>query len=417
MKNKLKSLTLRDISLIAFSVLCSLLLWVYVTSTEGDEYTEVFSGVNVVFEGETTMREARGLVLTSRGTSTVRVSITGSRRTVSNLDSSKLTAIIDLSTISGAGVYTNSYEIRYPSGIDASALTVNYKAPENITFVVDRLNTKTVEVQGVFNGSAAEGYSAEPLEFEPASVRVSGPQNVLEQISYAWVEINRDDVDRTLTIESDYVLCDKDGNIIDDDSITLESETVTVTLPITAIKEVDLKLNIISGGGATEENNVKYSIDPETITLSGDADVLAGINSIQLATIDLSDVDESDSGTVTIVIPNDTEILIGPKEATYTLEIKGLEKKAVRVTNFSYQNCTEGYNAEIIQDSLDVVIRGDKTALSEINANNVRAVADLAGFGQETGILSVPAKIYIDGSTEVGAVGEYNIYVNVTAKR
>lgn len=412
-KNRENKLTLKTVALMAFSLFCAMLLWIYVTSTEGESYTDSFSGVNVVFEGENTMREARGLVITSRGSSTVRVSLTGSRRSISQLDASKITAVIDLSTISGAGVYTSSYKISYPAGFDGSALTVNYKTPENITFVVDKLNTKQVEVSGIFNGSAAEGYSAEPLKFEPNSIRISGPTASLEKVDHAWVEINREDVDRTLTIESDYVLCDADGNIIEDEAITLESDTVTVTLPITAIKEVELSLNLISGGGATAEN-VKYDIEPEKITLSGDADVLAGINTIQIETIDLSEIDEDASDTVAIVIPNDTEILNGPKEATYTLEIRGLEKKTVRVTNITCKNCTEGYTAEIVSEALDVIIRGVKTELEEISDINVRAVADLADYGSATGILSVPVSIYIDGATSVGAVGIYNVYVNVT---
>ena len=415
MKNDKKEhrLTPKDAAMMAFSLLCALLLWVYVTSTEGDNYTDSFSGVNVVFEGENTMREARGLVITSRGSSTVRVSLTGSRRSISQLDASKITAVIDLSTISGAGVYTSSYKINYPAGFDGSALTVNYKTPENITFVVDKLNTKQIEVEGIFNGSAAEGYSAEPLQFEPNSVRISGPTASLEKVDHAWVEINRENVDRTLTIESDYVLCDADGNIIEDDAITLESSTVTVTLPITAIKEVELSLNFLPGGGATADN-VKWEIDPKKITLSGDADVLAGINTIQVETVDLAEVDETASDTVAIVIPNDTEILIGPKDATYTVEVRGLEKKTVRVTNITCKNCTDGYSAEIISENLDVIIRGEKSALEGISDVNVRAVADLADYGSATGVVSVPVSIYIDGSTSVGAVGIYNVYVNVT---
>jgi YbbR domain-containing protein len=411
--NKKPRLTLKNAAMMAFSLLCALLLWVYVTSTEGDNYTDSFSGVNVVFEGENTMREARGLVITSRGSSTVRVSLTGSRRSIAQLDASKITAVIDLSTISGAGVYTSSYKINYPAGFDGSALTVNYKTPENITFVVDKLNTKQIEVEGVFNGSAAEGYSAEPLQFEPNSVRISGPTASLEKVDHAWVEINRENVDRTLTIESDYVLCDADGNVIEDDAITLESGTVTVTLPITAIKEVELSLNFLPGGGATSDN-VKWEIDPKKITLSGDADVLAGINTIQVETVDLAEVDETASDTVAIVIPNDTEILIGPKDATYTVEVRGLEKKTVRVTNITCKNCTEGYSAEIISENLDVIIRGEKSALEAISDVNVRAVADLADYGSATGVVSVPVSIYIDGSTSVGAVGIYNVYINVT---
>jgi len=52
--------------------------------------------------------------------------------------------------------------------------------------------------------------------------------------------------------------------------------------------------------------------------------------------------------------------------------------------------------------------------LAEIAENNIRIVADLAGYGDTQGLLNVPVKIYVDGTTEAGAVGEYKIYVNIT---
>ncbi len=418
MKNKfnVKKISLTSVLLCVFSLLCSLLLWVYVTSTEKNDYTETFNGVKVVFDGESIMRESRGLVITSRGVTSVKVSITGDRRTISKLDAADLTAVIDLSSISSSGRYTNSsYKIAFPTGIDSSTLEVTSKIPESITFEVDKLSTKTVPVEGVFNGSVAEGYSAEPLEFEPNSVKISGPQSSIEKVESAWVEVSRQDVDKTLTFESDYVLRDADDNVIDDDDIQLESDTVTVTLPIIVIKEVSLQVNLINGGGATDKN-VKLSIEPSTVTLSGDVDVLAGVNNITVATIDLSDIKDSMTESYELNLPNDTQILIGPKRVEVTVELTGLETKAMTCTNISCININENYEVDILNEELSVNIRGSSEALASVADHNIRAVADLKDFGYATGFATVPVKIYIDGSTETGAFGEYNIFINVRVK-
>lgn len=412
-KFNIKKPTLTMVLKIIFSLLCALLLWVYVTSTESDDYTERFTNIPVVFEGEATMRESRGLVITSQDVTSVNISISGSRRVVYKLDEVDLTAVVDLSNISTTGHYDVQYRINYPTGVDSSSLTVSAKSPETVSLVVDKLSRKTVEVYGVFNGSPDEGYSAEPLEFSPNTVTIYGPQNALEMVDKAWVEVSREDVDKTLTFESDFVLVDADGNVVEDASIEAETDTVTVTLPIISIKDIDLTIRILPGGGATEDN-VKYSIDPSSITLSGDSDTLAGTNNIDIATIDLAEVDGSMTETFKIIIPNNTEILNGPQEATVTLEITGLEKKRVNVTNFSCTNVTEGYEADIMVDSLDVDIRGTEDVLKNISDINVRAVADLTDFGTATGILLVPVKIYVDGTTEAGAIGEYKVYVNVS---
>lgn len=409
-KKPLRSMVLR----LLLSFFCAMLFWVFVTSTEAEDYSQSFSGIQVVFEGESTMRESRGLVITDRNSTSVRVSISGSRRVISNLDAADLTAVIDLRTITSTGHYTSAYRINFPAGVDSSNLTVNTRSPESVSFDVDRLSTKSVELVGVFNGSAADGFSAEPIVFEPGTVIISGPQNALDKVDHAYVEVSREDVDKTLSFESSYILRDAEGNEVEDDSIQLENETVLVTLPIISIKEVDLTLRILPGGGATSEN-VKYDIEPKSIVLSGDSDALAGINNIDLATIDLSEIeDDTFTEVYKIVIPNNTEILSGPKEAELTLEINGLQKKRFTVTNFSCINLTEGYEAEVMVDDLAVNIRGPEDVLRNISDVNVRAVADLSAFGSATGIVSAPVRIEIDGTTQAGAVGDYEIYVNIS---
>lgn len=412
-KFKFRKPTLTMVLMIVFSLLCSLLLWVYVTSTEGDEITQTFSGVKVVFDGEDSIRESKGLVITTSQATSVRIQITGSRRALSKIEAADLSAVIDISSISTVGTYTSAYKITFPTGVDSGSLTVRSRTPENITFQVDKLNTKAVEVKGIFNGSAADGYSVGTLQFSPNTVEVSGPAASLDKVSYAWVEVDRDNVDKTLTFDSAFVLMDANGNEIKDTSIQTETDTVNVTLPITAIKTVDLTVNLVAGGGATKDD-VQCTVEPSSITLSGDTDTLAGINNISLATIDLADVEDTMTQTYTIVIPNNTEIVDGPKEATVTVKIKGLSTKKVTVTNFSCTDITQGYTASVLVENLDVIIRGPEDVLSGISDVNVRAVADLTDFGTATGILSVPVKIYIDGTTEAGAIGEYKVYVNVS---
>lgn len=399
--------------MIAFSLICALILWVYVTSTEGDEHTRVFNGVRLIYEGETALRDTKDLVITSRDATSVRVSITGKRRIIAQLDAADLSATIDLSSITSPNGYVSTYKINYPSGIDTSSLQINSMTPETVSYRVDKLSRKTVPVKGVFNGSPAEGFSAEPLEFSPSSVTISGPAASLANVEDAWIEVNRDNVDKTQTFVSDYKLRDADGSFIEDELIVCEDQNVTVTLPVISVKEVKLAVNILPGAGATEDD-LKISIEPKSVVIAGDADILAGTNTIYLENIDLADIDESFTETYPIVIPNNTEMLSGQKEATVTIEVKGLAKKTVSITNFSFKNETPGYVPEVMSKSLEVVLRGPQDVLDNISDVNVRAVADLAEFGSATGIVSAPVKIYIDGTTEAGALGEYQIYVNIS---
>ncbi len=414
--NKIKA-NKNKILLVILALFCSIMLWVYVTNLEGEVDEVPYTGVKVVLEGEEAMRDSRGLIITSLGTRNVRVTVSGAPRVLARLAAADMSAVIDLSNISTTGYYSLAPKVTFSSAFNSSDLVGTVTSPSTISFYVDKLSTKTIEVKGINNGSTAEGFSAEPLEFTPGTVKISGPETSLAQVDHAWIEVNREDVDGTLTFESTYVLRDKDNNVIEDDSITLESDTVTVTLPVIAIKEVDLIIATIPGGGASDENVIK-NIEPSAkITLSGDAEVLEGVNSILLDTIDLSKVDGVYTQTYTIVIPNDTEIIGTQREVTVSLEVVGLDTKRVNIPreNLSFINLTDGFEAEIMDAALNnVTIRGLTEDLAGVSAENVRAVADLAEYGTATGIFSVPVKVYINGSTSVGAIGEYKLYISIT---
>ena len=411
-----KESTLSIVAYVVFSLVCSLLIWVYVTESNGGETDRPFPGVMVVFEGESAMRDTRGLIISERDTTSAKVTISGNRRSLSVLDSADLKLVIDLSDITSPGNYSLAPKVEYPRRIDTSTITSATITPEVISFYVDKLSVRPVPVTGVFNGSAAEGYSADPLEFDTETIRIYGPEKIISQVDHALVEVSRTDVDKTLNFEAAYTLIDVDGNRFESDEVTFDRETVNVTLPINAVKEVSLTVDLVPGAGATRDN-VKWSIDPATITLTGDAETLDGVNSISIAKIDLSKVDEALTESYKIVLPNDTESTDGIKEATLTLEMQGLAKKTVSIeqANISCTNVSQGYEAVIMNGSLDnVVIRGPENVLRGITDNNVRAVADLTDYGTATGILSVPVRIVINGTTEAGAYGEYKVYINVT---
>ena len=370
----------------------------------------------VVFEGESEMRDTRGLIISEREATTGKVALSGNRRTLAVLDSADLKLVINLNDIMTTGYYSLAPKVEYPRRVDAGTITQATISPEVISFYVDKLSVRPVPVTGVFNGSAAEGYSADPLEFDTETIRIYGPEKIISQIDHAQVEVSRTDVDKTLSFEASYTLVDAEGNKFESDEITFDRDTVHVTLPISAVKEVDLVVDLIPGAGATRDN-AKWSVEPKTITLNGDAETLEGVNSISIAQIDLAKVDEALTETFKIVLPNDTESTDGIKEATLTLELQGLAKKTVSIeqSNISCTNVSQGYEAVVMNGSLDnVVLRGPESVLRGITDNNIRAVADLSEYGTATGILSVPVRIVINGTTEAGAYGDYKVYINVT---
>ena len=416
MKTNIKKLYNSRAFWVIISLICSVIMWVYVASVETEEFKQTFRGVRVQLVGETLLRDSKNLVITDMDTSTVTVEVVGPRRIVGSLDSDSLYAQIDVSKLSRAAYTSQQYSVIFPDGTDTGNLSVTRKTPETINFMVSAQTTKSVQVRGSFDGSIAEGFIAESVVFDPATITLSGPEAYLRNVDYAWVSFGKENVDSTYEVETGYTLMTADNIPASTAGITFSTDVVTATLPLLTVKDISLGVNLIEGGGATAENT-KVTIEPDTVSLAGDSKLLAGINKINLASIDLTDFTTSFSDTYVIPIDNELRNVTGATEAKVTVEIVGLETKNVKVTNISCINVTEGYTAEILTRSLDVTLRGSPESIAMLKDENIRAVADLTDMNGSVGTYMPRVRIYVDGYTDVGSIKtggtDYSIYVQI----
>ena len=202
---------------IIISLLASFLLWTYIMSTEETTIEMTFSNVKVVYQGADDLRATRGLIVTDADAETVSVRLKGTRRVLGNLSSADLSAVIDVSGISQAREMQVSYSLQYPTNVDKSSITVLSKSPETISFSVVQEANKTLEVKGVFTGSVKDGYTAEPIQVDPSSITLYGPQEELDAVDSICVYVTRTDLDKSIApTNCPYVLLDKDGNKLTD---------------------------------------------------------------------------------------------------------------------------------------------------------------------------------------------------------
>ncbi len=411
--NKVKSILDHNIFWVIFSIFVSVMLWIYVESAEGEDVTKTLSGIDVTLVGEEALRESKGYIITNLSANSVSVEIEGPRTVLAKLRSSDLLATIDVSATSRTGDVEKGYDIVFPTDVDGNEISVTPKNPETLTYYVDKEASKTVELRGTFTGTVAEGYIKDEFIFDPVNVIVSGPESEIDTISHAEVKVEREEIDKTVTFDSTFELIDMEGNVITSDDLISSVETVNVSMTVKATKDIPFVIDLIDGGGATiQHTNVTY--EPEYITISGDPTILEGINNINLGTIDLKNVNPAFTQTYKIVIPNEAENITGKTEVVVNVEVLGLETQKFEVsnTNLSFTNLSEQLSGEILSESIEVELRGAASSLAEVSPNNIRIVADLSEV-TTTGTVVAPAIVYVDGFTDVGAIGTYEMYLRI----
>ncbi len=396
------------------ALLASLSLWIYVINQETEEYKQTFRGVKVELVGEDILLNSRNMVITDLSTSTVTVEVSGPRRIVGAWSSDDLVAQVDVSKLSQSAFTSLQYTVKYPDGIDTSGVKTNSKTPETVNFMVSAQTKKVVPVVGSFEGSVAEGFTAETPEFEPSTITVFGPETYLKDISRAWVEFGSGEINSTYSVNIGYVLQDEEGEECSTTGLSFSDDTVRATLRVLEVKEVPLSVELISGAGASSANT-KVSITPASITLAGDTSILSNLNRISLATIDLTDFESTFNDQYRIIYSDGLKNLSGFTEAEVTVEIVGLETRSFSVMqeNMSCINMTDGYTAVPLSESLVVRLRGTREELEQIRSENIRAVADLKDYNTSLGQYMPEVKISVDGFTDVGAIGDYTISIEI----
>ena len=398
---------------IVISCIASVILWMYVASYENTTQSVTLTGLEVKYIGGEDILQDRNLLVTDKDMQDVTLSLLVKRSLVSQLTKDTVHVSVDLRDIRNSGEFDKIYIITYDN-VDEEDVIVTRRVPEYMKVNIERMDVNPeVVVKGVFDGTVADGYMREPIVYSPETIEVSGPESVISRIAYAKVVIDRENLTRTVSGVVEFTLVDKDGQIVESSEITTSVDEIEYMIPIVKVKDVGLTVNLLSGGGATEDNAV-VRIEPSTITLSGDAELLNSINQLQLGTIDLASFAQSTTETFAIVLPNGVNNLSGEKEATVTVSIKGLETKRVITTNITFINVSEGYRPRAITQYKEVTIRGPKEIIDLIDKNNIRIVGDLTDIGNAVGRYSVPTTVEILGYREAGVIGDnYNVVVSL----
>lgn len=399
--------------LLAFCVAIG--LWLYVVTNVNTETDETYANIPVVLENEATFRD-KGLMLLSGQDATVTLKIYASRAVLNKLSRDNITVTADLGRISEAGTYALQCSVSYPDEIYPPDVTITERNPQKITVEVAVFAQKEIPVQLEYTGEMEDDLilDRENAKLEPASVTISGPEEMVEQIDHAGITIDRNGL--TASIDEDYrvTLEDASGAPVEDVStITANVDTVHVVLPVEKYKEVPVKLKIINGGGATEET-IDLNLKPETIAVSGSQESLDALDEIVLGEIRLGDYSKAVVLNFDVVLPSNVTNRSGVTKVRVALGFSQLIRKTFSITKFQAVNLPEGMEATILTQALEVTIRGPRDAMKDMKAEDIVVTVDYQG--QDPGTVTVPARVTVPGNDAVGAPGEYSVSVRLVDK-
>lgn len=397
MKSKIISIVLSAV--IAFA------LWTYVITTVSPESEESFYDIPVTFQND--ILEERGLMIVSE-TPTVDLRLKGNRSDLNELNASNITILVDLAGVQAPGTQMVDYDVNFPGNIPSNAIETLSQNPNILQLKVENKIKKPVPIKLDFMDTAVpEGYIADKENpvIDISMVEVVGPQSVVENIDHALIQVDLSQKVESIIGQFEYVLCDAESVPVDAAMITTNVESVNLSIKIQRMKEIPLILKVNDGGGATKDDCV-IVLSRETVWVSGSENRLRDLESIELGTVDLAQLQkESNTLEFDIILPDGVTNMTGDAKVTATITFPELARKklSIGMDKFTHTGVASGATVTWITQVLEVELRGPKDQINKITENDLTVIMDFTD--EEMGNVSKVPKLNIAaGFAGVGAV-------------
>ena len=383
-------------------------LWLYVITVVNPESEKTYYEIPVVLQNKEILAE-RGLMIVGESPK-VTLALKGKRTTLNILNEANINVIINVANIEKPGTHHLTYDISYPGNVSKNEISVLSSSTDLITVKVEKKIKKTIPVVVDDGGtSVPDGFIAvqNDIYLDRPSIEAYGPESVMQHIHQAVIEVDLTGQTKTLIKECQYTLCNKEGVPVNASGVITNAEEVTIRIKIHRLKEISLVVEIIDGGGATQQTST-IKIDPQKIWVSGEDQLLENLNELVIYTLDLAETPEDTTLTVEIKMPEGVTNQTGVKQATVRVDVPELMTKAFNVTTITAINVSEGMIADIITRAQSVTVRGPADVVETMKDTHISLVVDFSKV--QPGMHTLEASVVIsDAFPGVGAMDTYQI--------
>ncbi|MEJ2598920.1 MAG: CdaR family protein [Anaerolineales bacterium] len=329
------------------------------------------------------------LSLSSELPTTVRVTIEAPQSIWTQLTNNPdlVKAWIDLSGM-GAGDYPN-----VPVKVEVKANPARWEVqPQSVEVVLQQLVSKKLPVKLEVTGDLPVGYKRGTPTLSPNNVTVSGPQNLVNQVSeiHATLDINgaRETRQVNVTVEAR----DQNGDAIS--GLTITPKSVSVTQPITlenSYKDVVVKV-VTQGELSSGYRLTNISVTPPTVTVySAKPELINQLPGyVETKPISIAGLSDDIEVRTDLNLPSEVS-LVGVQSVLVQISVAAIEGSLTLSIPVETMGLPPDLTADISPATVDVIVSGPLPVLDSLTPASFRAVVDLTG--QETGTYQLNPKM------------------------
>ena len=415
---KIKKFLQNDNAVRGLSLIIAVLTWIFVVIVVNPNTESVVKNIPIQINLSGTSAERLGLELISDEVLTANVTVTGDRTVIGSLNSDDIEVSAVITGISEPGIYSD-IQLQVKKVSSGKSFTIETCSPSTVTLKFDRKTTKTLPVSlelGDF--TVADGYMLEEVITSPTSITVTGPENDVINVSGCVVRGNvSGEISSSTVVTSSIVLIDAEGKEINNPHLSLSVDSVDITIPVLKRKTVPVEFSYINIPEGFDTNSITYMLSNETIDIAGPENLVDMWESINIGTVDLSELDSTREYEFDVVLPSS---FVNVKNVTtlivrFVLNDYGTD--TFTVSDIVLENVPEDYEVNVNTQKIPkVTIVGPTEVVSAMSKDELVAKIDMSKIDINVGQYKVPVSIYSTENNNVWAFGEYFVVLNVTEK-
>ena len=397
-----------------FSLVCAVIAWFLVIFFVSPETDETIYDVPVSVVLYDTAAERMGLQAVEGTAQTVAVKIHGNRRKISGLTADDIVLTASLASVNGPGAFELPVSGSNVSGVEFDIVSIS---PSTINVRFDRLVSKTFSIELDLEGvNVGEGFMRGEAVLNPVEVVVTGPQEEIENIASCRVGLSVEEtLTQTLIVRDQKLrLYDENGDEIDSDTVKLDTESVSVTVPVLQVKELPVKLSFINMPEYLSESSLKYTLSNTSILIAGPPSLVNSYSQISVGYVDVKNLTPTSSYLFDVNLPTGFVNMENIRSISVKFEMSDYVSKTFDVSDIRIVNAPADYDVSVTTKVIDsVTVYGPKTVLESMTSNDLVAELDISGQSVSLGQYRYPVSIYVPAKNRVWACGEYTVMIVV----
>lgn len=266
-------------------------------------------------------------------------------------------------------------------------------SPATVPVILDKHVIRTMNVSVNAIGDPAENYKDMEGVSSPETVRVSGPQTLLNQISQVRVDI--DITGATEEVIANATLKAYDSNNQEITGITIEPDTADITIPIEKRGRISIAKPQYSGNPAPGYTVVDVEWEPKYVQVIGSEDAINNAPPIVIdpTTFNVEGWTETGSYPYDLrgfLVDQDISIENGtPQRLTVTAIVERLSRQTfeIPVSKLTIKGLTRG--VEFLDDTVTVTVEGRESLMADLTQDDIAGSLSLIGYDPGEHVISV----------------------------